>query len=154
MLGASGADMMSFVVCAAAWLGIVVGRDELALRAAAWFIAAQAVLAYVVSGAFKAVAPAWRDGSALQRILATQSLGNKRLARLFGERAGLAQAMCWLVIVWECMFPLVLLLPAQLKLPAFAAGLLFHLSIAFTMGLNQFVWAFAATYPALWWVSQ
>lgn len=31
----------------------------------------------------------------------------------------------------------------------FAWGLLFHLANALVMGLNSFIWAFVATYPAI-----
>jgi hypothetical protein len=149
-LGLFGADKMLLVVGGAAWLATVVAHDEVATRAAVWFIAAQAALAYFVSGFFKLLAASWRSGRALQSVLETQALGSQALSRLLVARPALARVLCWTVILWECLFPLVLLLPGWLKLPVLGAGLLFHVSIAIVMGLNQFVWAFAATYPALW----
>jgi hypothetical protein len=53
------------------------------------------------------------------------------------------------VIVFECTFPLAILSP-RLALVFFGAGIAFHVGIAAVMGLNNFVWPFIATYPAVY----
>ena len=49
--------------------------------------------------------------------------------------------------------PLLVLTGPRGCLVFIAAGLAFHIGIAFTMGLNLFLWSFAATYPCLYLVS-
>ena len=64
-------------------------------------------------------------------------------------RAGLCAAAAWFVIAFEVTFPLALVLgPTGVAVYA-AVGALFHVSNAVLMGLNTFVWAFVATYPAV-----
>ena len=43
-------------------------------------------------------------------------------------------------------------MPRPLALAVLAAALVFHAGNAAIMGLNTFVWAFAATYPAILWL--
>jgi hypothetical protein len=45
-------------------------------------------------------------------------------------------------------FPVVLVAPREVCWGYLACGVLFHLGTAITMGLNKFVWAFLALYPA------
>jgi hypothetical protein len=52
-------------------------------------------------------------------------------------------------MLFECTFPLALI-SGGTGFAVFAViGLLFHVLSAMTMGLNTFVWAFVATYPAI-----
>lgn len=52
-------------------------------------------------------------------------------------------------MVFECIFPFLLLGPSWLILGALALGLSFHLDCAMMMGLNNFLWMFPATYPCV-----
>jgi hypothetical protein len=63
-------------------------------------------------------------------------------------RPGVARAGAWTVLALECAFPLVLVVPgaAWVLLPAAAA---FHLANAIVLGLDRFLWAWLAAYPAL-----
>jgi hypothetical protein len=149
-LGLSGADGLFLVVFGSCWLATVVARDRLAAVAGLWFIALQAVLAYAVAGVSKLLSPRWRSGNALKSILATQSYGNPTLLRATEMFPALARLLSWAVIVWECLFPLVLLAPAHARAVLLGAGILFHLSMAAVMGLHLFIWGFGAAYPALW----
>jgi hypothetical protein len=149
-LAREAADGMLVLVFGGAWLATAIGRDALAAAAGLWFIAAQAAVAYVVAGVAKLAAPGWRSGTAMATILATQSYGNEALARIVQRWPWLARAASWAVMIWECSFPLILLLPRGARLPFLAAGVVFHLANAAVMGLHTFVWPFVATYPALW----
>jgi hypothetical protein len=53
------------------------------------------------------------------------------------------------VIALELAVPLSLVLPAPFAEILLAGVLAFHLLAAVTMGLNTFVWAYVATYPAI-----
>jgi hypothetical protein len=153
-LGIGGADHMFLVVCGASWLATVVAGDRRAAEAGLWFIAAQACLAYLVAGVTKLASPTWRSGRALHLVAATRSHGCLALRRCLAAAPWLARPACWGVMVWECAFPLVLLAPEPARLAILASGVLMHVALALVMGLNTFVWAFPATYPAVWWAAQ
>jgi hypothetical protein len=148
--GAIGADPMTLVVCGGAWLAAVVGRTPLTMRAGLWFIALQGCLGYAVAGVFKLIAPKWRSGEAMMTVMSTSTYGNRTIFGILKRRPWLSRFACWLVIVWEATFPLVLIGPDDLLVAQFALGLLFHASIASLMGLNLFLAAFPTTYVAIW----
>jgi hypothetical protein len=50
------------------------------------------------------------------------------------------------VIAFECAFPLALIDARLLSL----LGIAFHVVNARVLGLNRFLWAWLAAYPALW----
>lgn len=148
--GLDGADVITLIVCGAAWIGTVPSRDPVVARAGLWFVAAQACLAYFKAGHAKIVGSRWRSGEALIAILSTR-LGHPVLAKALRARPRLSQLLCWSVLLWELAFPLVLLAPARWALALLASGVLFHASVAAIMGINTFLWAFPATYGALFW---
>lgn len=149
--GGDGSDQMGMVVA----LGVTLMSAGLASadKALAWCgvlaIAGQAAIAYPAAGIAKWVSPVWRSGVALPRVMNTQSYGHAGAARLAHTAPLLSRALCWLIILSESLFPLVLLLPARAALASLACFALFHLCNAYFMGLNAFVWSFLATYPAL-----
>lgn len=53
------------------------------------------------------------------------------------------------VILFECLFPLVLILPKEFVLAFITMGFLFHLGTAIIMGLNSFWFSFVCFYPAV-----
>jgi hypothetical protein len=57
-------------------------------------------------------------------------------------------------VLWESVFPIALLVPPKILLLILAMGLIFHISCAWVMGLNTFIWAFLATYPAVIFANQ
>lgn len=146
--GNDGADQMLLLVLVPSALARLVGSDR-ALTYALWFIAVQCCLAYVTSGLGKVAGRSWRDGTGLVGVLTTRTYGRPTLARLLRQRLGLARLLSWWVIAVEVAFPLVLVAPRPVVVLLLAAGLTFHVTTAVVMGLNSFVWAFLAAYPAL-----
>ena len=61
--------------------------------------------------------------------------------------------LAWSVIGFECLFPLAWFDP-RLCLLLMAAGAGFHLLNSYVFGLNRFLFAWLAAYPALWFCSQ
>ena len=61
-------------------------------------------------------------------------------------------AVC--VLLFECFFPLTLLLPPSLRAGVLVFGGVFHLSNAAILGLSTFTWTFVGLYPALWWSAE
>lgn len=143
-----GSGQMMTIICAALTLSGLAPHDVLAQKAALWFLALQACLAYLIAGLAKYNVPAWRNGSFLRDILRTRSYGNVTLSKLMD--AGRARLCSALVIGFECAFPLVLLAGKPWAAVFLLAGVVFHAINAFVLGLNVFFWAFVATYPAIW----
>jgi len=57
----------------------------------------------------------------------------------------------WAVMLFELTFPLALL-QREWLFAALLLAALFHIANACLFGLNRFVWAWIATYPALLWL--
>ncbi|WP_269855538.1 hypothetical protein [Streptomyces sp. RPT161] len=146
--GGEGADqVMRITFCVL--LLTAVHPTTATIRLALWFLALQACLAYLVSGIYKLTSPVWRDGTGLACVLRTRRYGHWRLGATLTAHPALARTASLGVSLLETAFPLVLIAPAS-WLPVFlGAGLLFHLGCAAITGLNCFVWAFTALYPAV-----
>lgn len=147
--GLDGAHQMFLLLVVALWLGSLAGPESLGRRLCVWFIAGQAALSYLVAGLAKLGSERWRSGGALIGILGTEIYGHAGAHAFFAERPRLAQLACWGVFVFEIAFPVVFVLPAELAVGMLIAALAFHLVNAVLMGLNTFLFAFAATYPAI-----
>ncbi|HTD58196.1 MAG TPA: hypothetical protein VK672_04820 [Solirubrobacteraceae bacterium] len=147
-LGLDGSDQMMLVVCTGVAIALLVpdhGAQVLAID----YMAAQLLLSYAVAGVAKAISPSWRSGRAITGILSTIGYGSPPVGAFLKRHSPLALAACWSVIVFECSAPLLILLGTPGALAIIAVGLGFHVSIALLMGLNNFLWSFGATYPAL-----
>jgi hypothetical protein len=143
--GSDGADQMLIVLCAGAFLA---GTTNPVSRASGlWLITAQLVLSFLVAGAAKLLGPEWRAGRALPGILTTHRYGSSRLARVLTGAPGLSRLVCWGVIGLELTFPVALLGIPALTVAYLAAGLGFHVGVATSMGLNNFLYTFGAAYP-------
>lgn len=147
-LGLDGSDQMSLVVCVGVAVALLV-PDRGAQAVALGYVALQLLLSYSVAGIAKAVSPAWRSGSAMPNIMSTVGFGLPPLGAFLHRHPRLALAACWSVIVLECAALPAILLGTPAALAIIGIGLCFHLSVAVLMGLNGFLWSFAAAYPAL-----
>jgi|HubBroStandDraft_1064217.scaffolds.fasta_scaffold162117_1 hypothetical protein len=147
--GMEGSDQLAAITFAGLLLARLFAHSDRVAVAVLWFLAMQAALAYLVAGVVKVREPGWRDGSLLQAVLATEFYGHPAFAGLLHRRL-CARAAIWGVIVFELSFPLVFFLPPPGVLAMLAAGFLFHAVLAAAMGLNAFVWAFLAAYPAIY----
>jgi hypothetical protein len=147
-----GSDAMTMVVL----LGVSIARmfeGERARQIGLGYVAAQLVLSYFVAGVVKLRSPRWRDGSALVALGgAHQYALAPRVTRLLDDRRPSARlgarAACWTLLSFECVFPLALL-DRTVCLTLLALGASFHVVNARVLGLNRFLWAWLAAYPAL-----
>lgn len=146
--GRDGADKMMLIIFVAISISLVSG-SKLATKACLFFIVGQACLSYFATGFAKAISQRWRKGKALIDIMSTSLWGNQNIAKMLVTRKWLALLITYSIITFESSFPLVLLVPSQIALFFLSLGVLFHLANAFVMGLNCFLWAFVATYPAV-----
>lgn len=152
--GGDGADQMTTIVFIGAALAAPAFMGELRVALGAFFIAAQALLAYATSGVAKLVSPVWRDGTGLAGILSTVDHGTPSLGAWLTRHPLFSKLGSWGTIAFECAFVLVLVLPPPLGAAVLVVGLLFHAACAVTMGLNSFLWAFPATYPCVWFAAE
>jgi hypothetical protein len=147
-MGLDGADQVNLVILG----GLLVtdlASTHLADEAYLWFLAVQSCLAYSVAGVAKLLSPGWRDGRHLIDIFQIQNYCHEGVAAFAASHRTVMLAASWGVIGLECGSPLVLLAPPALVITFLCAALLFHIGTAVIMGLNDFVWAFAALYPAV-----
>ena len=148
--GHYGADRIRNVVLQALLLRQLAPGSAVVAEACLWFIAAQVTLCYFASGVCRVRLEPWRHGDALAIILRHDVWSHPGCASWLARhpRWG-GRTLCWGVCFLECAFPLALLLGAPGFIAVLGVLLLMHLSIAWLMGLNGFVWAMAATFPAL-----
>lgn len=147
-----GSDAMLTTV----WLGLTLARAcplRVLELAGLGYIAAQLVLSYVVAGVVKLREPGWRDGRTLRALLALPAYDAPRWSVRVFTRPALARLASIAVIAFECAF-LFALFDARLALVLLCAALAFHVVNAYVLGLNRFVWAWLAAYPALVYFSQ
>jgi len=144
--GLDGADQMLVVVLAGC-IGWRIAPESWAKEVCIWFVCLQAILSYVTAGTAKAISPVWRSGTAVRDILRTNYVGSRISFQWLSRNSRLSWAACWGTILFECAMPILIFCGPKLCLVFLACGVLFHVSIAITMGLNDFPWAFLATYP-------
>lgn len=147
--GHYGGDRVRNVVLQALLLRYLAPGSTVAAEACLWFIAAVATLCYFAAGVSRVRWEPWRRGDALLMILRHEVWGHPELAGWLARHPGWGRFLTWGVWVLECSFPLALLLGVPGLAVVLGALLLMHLSIAWVMGLNGFLWAMAATFPAL-----
>jgi hypothetical protein len=149
-LGQDGSDQMTVIIFVTLAVQKSFRSNVAISEMCLWFIALQSCVSYCSAGIAKLVSPVWRSGEAIRRILSTRSYGSIVTTSLFDKCPWLCWLIAWSVIGFECAFPLVLLTGTVGFYIFISWGILFHLLNAMIMGLNTFVWAFFATYPAIW----
>lgn len=154
LVGGDGADQMQNIISIPIALAVVLGGRPRLVQTALLFIAAQAALAYLTAGIAKLVSPVWRRDNAVGAILGSVSYGHPRAWQFLRDKPQLGRAVTRATVVFEIALGVSLLLPDQCIVPLLALGVGFHVACAFTMGLNDFLWAFSATYPAMYYASR
>lgn len=144
-----GSDRMGLLVLWAVMIGELAPWDMIR-EVFFGYLALQLVLSYFVAGLVKVRNPEWRNGIAMARIFRSSIYPLSESMRSWSDRRGLMVALGWVTLVFELMFPLFLWRPESL-LVGLGIAFAFHIANAFTFGLNRFVWAWLAAYPALIW---
>lgn len=145
----TGAESMGRIIFGALFLAQVVANSSLAEQACLWFIALQACLAYAGNGWSKLRQPVWREGTVVFTVTHSRIFGYPPAARLLRRHPFPGKLLTWGALAMECLFPLVLVAGRPACWIFLGGGLAFHLLNGFFMGLNNFLWMFAATYPAI-----
>ena len=147
-----GSDFMTLVVLSALAVAAAFPTRPMVAVGCLWYIAIQACNSYFLAGLVKLKSAAWRDGRALPAFLAGAVHDPTVLLRAL-SRPWLARAAGYFVIALECSFPLALFRPEACAVLV-GLALVFHVANVYVFGLNRFLWAWAATYPALFYCSQ
>jgi hypothetical protein len=148
-----GSDYLTVLISMALSVRWLCGSTPLASKAALAYIAVQVTLSYFIAGVAKLKEAAWRNGAALRAFVTSEGYGAPHFVRrlLDGQRRCLL--LSWAVLGFECGFPLAWLGP-RACLPLLAMGFAFHLGNSLVFGLNRFLFAWSAAYPALLYGSQ
>lgn len=149
LIGGDGAEQITTLTLAATLLAVVPEPSPQRINLAVSFIGAQLILSYVTAGITKFSSPVWRRGDVLCRIMDTETYGQPWIVAVLRRFPRVATMLSWLVILFQCSFLLLLAGPSWMAFGALALGLGFHLAVAVTMGINNFLWAFPATYPCV-----
>jgi len=149
-----GSDFMTIVVLSGLLIAMLVsvsGDPELGWRAGLIYIAIHAASSYFISGGIKLLNPEWRSGQALALFLDGGVYGPLSRLSLYWLRP--VSAVCsWAFIVWECLVPLAFL-DADLAVVYCAIAGVFHGLVFWYFGLNRFVFAWLASFPAIIYVA-
>lgn len=152
VVGGDGASQMTLIVLTACTLGSLSGGPRGA-AASLWFVGLQGLLAYFVAGVAKLISPEWRNEDIVSKIASSASYGNETAAQAVAVVPGLGRTLTLSVIVFEIAMPLAIVMPLQQTMWFLGIAISFHLGCAFVMGLNDFVWAFMATFPSILYIS-
>ena len=146
-----GSDFMSLV----AVTGMLIAQIVAVWAGRGWgwamglsYIAIYTLSSYFVSGWIKLLQPEWRNGQALTVFLDGGLYGPLPPDSIF-RRPRVAWVCSWAFILWESVFPLVLLNP-QWALLFICIAVGFHFLVFWFFGLNRFFWAWLTNLTAVW----
>jgi len=145
-----GSDFMTIIALTglmiAHW-GQSIVSPVLAWQAGLGYVCLQTMTSYFISGAIKLFSKEWRNGSALPYFLDGGIYGPLAADSVLRNRV-VATASSWGFILWECSVPVIFLGPG-VAIAYCAIALVFHCLVFAFFGLNRFVWAWVASFPAL-----
>lgn len=153
LVGGDGAIQMTLIALIACSLALLIGDRTTGPAAALSFVGGQGLLAYMTAGVAKIVSQEWRTEDVVSKIASTVAYGSGPAARVIAGIPGFGRTLTVSVIVFETAMPFSVLFPVDVTAAFLLIALVFHIGCAVVMGLNDFVWAFAATFPGILYIS-
>lgn len=147
-----GSDYMTVVVLLALLLARLFPESHLVGLGCLLYIALQLLSSFFIAGVVKLKRVNWRSGRALGGFLCSGIYPVSPLLRAFAEKPALLACLSWSIILFEVLFPLSLL-NQSICLLFIITALLFHVANVYMFGLNRFLFAWGAAYPALYYCS-
>lgn len=147
--GLDGTHQLYIVIFAGTCIASSFPEESIAFKSAIGFIALQTVISYFSSGVHKLRSVIWRSGDAVVGIFSARMYGNRWVYLILQKFGLLAFVLSWSIIVFEISFVFVFIGEPKLTIFMLLSGIAFHLSTAVFMGLNNFLFAFLSTYPAI-----
>jgi hypothetical protein len=149
-----GSDSMTAIVTLSLWIGRSFSDTPWIVRASLGYIAVQLTASYLIAGWVKLKNPLWRNGTALPVFFNTPGYDSPpEWLRKLLDRPTMTTLAAWSIILFECAFPLAWLSP-ETCIGILGIAFVFHLMNFWIFGLNRFVFAWLAAYPALYFWSQ
>lgn len=143
-----GSDMMTFVVGLPLLLQALLPTHTTVAQLAIAAIGTQLVLSYLLAGVAKLGEPDWCRGTAISALVIQEHYLVPAWFQRMVARPGVSRSLSYAVIGFECAAPFALLDP-RLSYGYLGLAFGFHASIAATLGLNRFLWAWLAAFPCL-----
>jgi hypothetical protein len=143
-----GSDYMTVLILMALSIATLGADVPMLPHACLLYIAVQATLSYLVAGLAKLRVAQWRNGVALRGFIVASAFGPPLWAAALVRDPRASRLLAWGVMAFECLFPLVWT-DTRLCLAWLSLGLGFHVANGMVFGLNRFLFAWAAAYPAL-----
>jgi hypothetical protein len=147
-----GSDSMTLLILMALSIASCAPRQPVLQSACLLYIGVQASLSYFVAGIAKLKEPDWWRGAALASFVLHTPYGAPAWSRALVSRTAVSALLSWSVLAFECLFPLSWADP-RACLAFLAIGAAFHVANALVFGLNRFLFAWSAAYPALFYCS-
>jgi len=146
--GLNGDYQMSIVVIFGLLVGSYFGNDPVG-RLMIYFIALHSILSYSISGWLKLNSSGWRDGTVIERLCESETWMSETAYQIVTGVPGSSTFASWSVILLECLFPVVLVVPQNIMWVIFIIGISFHVTTALFMGFNSFLILYPTTYIAI-----
>lgn len=147
-----GSDSMTLILLLSSSVLLIFNENETLKNGILLYVALQAVLSYFVAGTVKAKNKQWWSGKALQQILTLSQYPVPTWAKSLIQTQGFALVFSVLIIAFELLFPLALIGPAFANIFVLFA-ILFHVMNGMILGLNRFIFAWLAAYPAIYFLA-
>ncbi len=144
-----GSDYMTMTVILGLLLTLIPNQPPTLLVFGLTLIAIQTTLSYFIAGVVKIKTPAWRTGLALRVFLQHSNYSVPVPIKTLAQNPWLTSIASWGVMIWELTFPIIWFKPS-LTMPYLALAVAFHIGNFVSFGINRFVFAWLASYPALY----
>lgn len=143
-----GSDYMASVLLLFTFIGLLFPHSMATV--CIWYITLQLCLSYFKAGWVKVTKDKWRRGEAISLFVRSPIYERDPLIHRIFESKSLSFLISWVTMIFELTFPLALF-DQRLAVGYMSIAIIFHLGNAYVFGLNRFVFAWIAAYPALYW---
>jgi len=147
-----GADYMTVLVLLVLSTDALFHPSPIVRLGCLWYLSIHTILSYFISGALKLRDADWRSGRALQRFLSSPPYDPPVFFVNLSKHPRLMLLGSWTILAFEVSFPLCVANP-RICAVYVCAALVFHLMNVAAFGLNRFLFAWSAAYPALYYCS-
>lgn len=117
-----------------------------------YFIAIMTLISYLFTSFYKFKGEKWRKGNALKLIMGSAAYGNERVHDFLDKNKKTSIFLNHSIILFQAGSILSIFSP-KISIIFIFIGIIFHLSIAALMNLNNFFWVYLSTYPCIYYLS-
>lgn len=151
--GLDGAHQMNIIILFGLTFYFLQSENTFGRDFSLFFIAGQSLSSYFLAGAFKLKGHKWRNGTAISGIMTTKIYGHSYFGQIVMRNPMICYFLSWGTICFELFFIFSVVCDPIVLYAFLILGFLFHSLNCLLMGLNGFLYAFVATYPAIIYLS-